>query len=105
MVEIPALNGTPSITRGPTDAAAESVDPITAALAADKREGLLLAVKARWVALAFIAPFLVYLNPTWPVLYYEAMLAAFALIGWLQIKAGRLGKSRMELLLIYCDLA
>jgi len=105
MVETPAVNGTPSITRGKSDVAASPVDPITAALEADKREGLLLAVKARWVALAVIAPFLVYLNPNWSVLYYEAMLAAFALIGWLQIKVGRFGKSRMELLLIYCDLA
>ena len=104
MVETPAINGTPSINRDATVDAAP-VDPITAALEADKREGLLLAVKARWVALAVIAPFLVYLNPNWSVLYYEAMLAAFALIGWLQIKAGRFGKSRMELLLIYCDLA
>ena len=105
MVETPAITGTPSLTRGGTDDAAARVDPITAALEADKREGLVLAVKARWVSLACIAPFLVYLNPNWSVLYYEAMLAAFALIGWLQIKAGRLGKSRMELLLIYCDLA
>jgi adenylate cyclase len=79
-------------------------DPITAALEADKREGLLLAVKARWVALLFIGPFLVSLNPTWSVLYYEVLLAGFALIGWLQIKVGRLGKSPMELALIFCDL-
>jgi adenylate cyclase len=76
------------------------VDPIQAALEVDKREGLRVAVKARWVALAIIAPFLVYLNPTWSVLYYEAMLGGFALIGWVQIKAGRLGKSKLELALI-----
>jgi adenylate cyclase len=57
------------------------------------------------MALAAIAPFLVYLNPTWSVLYYEATLVGFALIGWIQIKAGRLGKSRLELALIFCDLA
>lgn len=79
-------------------------DPIQTALEADKREGLRLAVKARWCALAVIAPFLVYLNPTWPVLYYEALLVGFALIGWAQIKVGRLGKSRRELMLLLCDL-
>jgi adenylate cyclase len=93
------------ISRERTAADAAPIDPITAALAADKREGLRLAVKARWVALAAIAPFLVYLNTTWSVLYYEVMLVGFALIGWVQIKAGRLGKSRIELALIFCDLA
>jgi adenylate cyclase len=88
-----------------TVAATPINDPIQAALEADKREGLHLAVKARWAALVIIAPFLVYLNPTWPVLYYEALLAGLALIGWAQIKVGRLGKSRAELILILCDLA
>ncbi|MBT6136703.1 MAG: adenylate/guanylate cyclase domain-containing protein [Rhodospirillaceae bacterium] len=80
-------------------------DPVTAALDADKREGLLLAVRARWVALVVIALFLPYVNPTWGVLYYEAMLVGFALIGWAQIKAGRLGASKRELALVFCDLA
>jgi adenylate cyclase len=80
-------------------------DPITVALEADKRGGQLLAMKARWIALLFIAPFLVYLNQTWSVLYYEALLAGFAVIGWFQMKAGRLGRSRLELTLIFCDLA
>jgi len=75
------------------------------ALTADKREGFQLAVCTRFVALAVIAPLLVYQNPTWLVLYYEAILLGFALIGWAQLQVGRVGRSRAELLLILCDLA
>jgi adenylate cyclase len=81
-------------------AAPRAKDPIQRALEADKLEGLRLAVKARWVALAVIAPFRVYLNTTWSVLYYEVLLGALALIGWAQIKVGRFGKSRAELALL-----
>lgn len=75
------------------------------ALTTDKRNGLRLAVRARWVALGVIALLLPYLNFTWSVLYYEALLAGFALIGWAQLRAGRVGQSRQELALIFCDLA
>lgn len=74
------------------------------ALAQDKREGLRLAVRARWIALGVIAVFLPFLNPSWQVLYYEILLAGFALIGWVQLKIGRVGRSRAELLLILSDL-
>lgn len=75
------------------------------ALAEDKRDGLRLAVKARWMALAVIALFLLYINPNLEVLYYETILAGFALIGWAQLKLGRVGRSRPELALMFCDLA
>ena len=88
---------------GEIDAPENSV--VLAALAADKREGLRLAVKTRWVALAIIAVLLVYLNPSWTVLYHELLIVAFALIGWAQLKVGRLGRSRPELALMFCDLA
>jgi adenylate cyclase len=48
--------------------------------------------------------FLLYLNFDWSVLYYEALLAGFALIGWAQLRVGKVGRSRVELLLILCDL-
>ena len=75
------------------------------AIAADKREGLRMAVKARWIALAVIAVFLVYLNPRWDVIYYEFLLLGFAAIAWAQFKLGRVGYSRPELFLMFCDLA
>jgi adenylate cyclase len=76
-----------------------------AALANDKREGLGLAVRARWIALAIIAVLLPILNPTWDIVYYLAGLGLFALIGWVQLKVGKAGVSRLELALMFCDLA
>jgi adenylate cyclase len=76
-----------------------------AALAAAKREGLQLAVRARYVALAAIACLLPIINPSWTQLYYLAILGLFALIGWAQVRVGRVGVSRAELALLFCDLA
>lgn len=76
-----------------------------AALTNAKREGLLLAVRARWVALAVIGVASAILFPEWEMLYYEAALGLFALIGWAQLKVGEVGRSRRELFLIFCDLA
>jgi adenylate cyclase len=76
-----------------------------AALAESKREGLWLAVRARWVALAVIAVTLPILNPHWDVLYYIASLGLFAGIAWAQLKVGKAGVSRPELFLMFCDLA
>jgi adenylate cyclase len=83
----------------------ETSSVVLDAIAADKREGLRLAVKARWIALAVIAVFLVYLNPNWGVLYYECLLLGFAAIALAQLKLGRVGYSRPELFLMFCDLA
>ena len=75
------------------------------ALSMNKREGQRLAVRARWVALSVIALLLLYLNFSWETLYYEVLLGGFALIGWAQLQVGRVAQSRLELLLIFCDLA
>ena len=75
------------------------------AMEEDKRQGLALAVKARWIALAVVAVLLAYVNPNWDVIYYEVLLMGFAYIGWLQLRAGQIGHSHNELLLIFCDLA
>ena len=75
------------------------------ALARDKRESLDLAVKARWAALSIIAILLPIVNPTLEVIYYEILLLGFAAIGWAQHRIGRVGQSRAELLLMFCDLA
>ena len=76
-----------------------------AALAESKREGLLLAVRARWVALALIAATLPVINPNWDVIYYVLMLGVFAAIGGAQLQVGSAGRSRRELILMFCDLA
>ena len=76
-----------------------------AALLRHKREGLELAVRARWVAMAVIAVFMVYVIPHWEVLYYHGILALLALNGWLIQRVGRVGQSRAELGLIFADLA
>lgn len=83
----------------------ETVEFAQAALAAAKQEGLQLAVRARYVALAVIACLLLIINPAWEQLYYVALLGLFALIGWAQVRVGRVGVSRPELALLFCDLA
>jgi len=39
--------------------------------------------------LSIIAVLLFYLNFTWVLLYYEVLLAGFTLIGWAQLRVGR----------------
>jgi adenylate cyclase len=74
------------------------------ALIANKREGQKLAVKARIIALLVIAAFVVYLDPSVNVLYYEALIFAFILNGYAQLRIGRVGRSKPELLLMYLDI-
>ncbi|SFJ33321.1 adenylate/guanylate cyclase domain-containing protein [Bradyrhizobium sp. Gha] len=83
----------------------ETVQFAKAALEAGKKEGLQLAVRARYIALAVIACLLMAINPAWEQLYYVALLGVFALIGWAQVRVGRVGVSRAELALLFCDLA
>jgi adenylate cyclase len=91
--------------RSRRDAETHTVQFAQAALAAAKQEGLQLAVRARYVALAVIACLLPIIYPTWEQLYYVALLGLFALIGWGQVRVGRVGLSRPELALLFCDLA
>ncbi|MEX0306144.1 MAG: adenylate/guanylate cyclase domain-containing protein [Ruegeria sp.] len=75
-----------------------------AALERNKREGLELAVRARWIAMALTGVLLIYLNPHWDVLWYHFILLLICANGWLIRRAGRVGQSRTELLLIFVDL-
>ncbi len=75
-----------------------------AALERNKREGLELAVRARWIAMAMTGMLLIYLNPHWEVLWYHFILLLICANGWLIRRAGRVGQSRTELLLIFVDL-
>jgi adenylate cyclase len=90
---------------GRTEAQQDTLKFAEAALTDSKREGLLLAVRARWVALAVTAATLPIINPNWDVIYYILMLGFFALIGWGQLKVGKVGRSPIEVFLIICDLA
>ncbi|WP_294228480.1 adenylate/guanylate cyclase domain-containing protein [uncultured Shimia sp.] len=75
-----------------------------AVLERHKREGLDLAVKARWVAMSIIGVFLLF-TVHWPeVFYYELILFLLCVNGWLIRRAGRVGRSKMELFLIFVDL-
>lgn len=75
-----------------------------AALEKHKTEGMRLAVRARLIALAVIVVMLPITNPRPEVLYYEAFAILFALIGWAQLRAATIGRSRNELLLMVADI-
>ncbi|MCW5751135.1 MAG: adenylate/guanylate cyclase domain-containing protein [Alphaproteobacteria bacterium] len=62
-----------------------------------------LAVRARWLALLVLALMLPIVNPNWSVLYYEALLLAVAAIGWMQRRVARVGRSPLEIALIFAD--
>lgn len=105
LVERLDLPAAPALANSRRDNAADTVQFAEAALARAKHEGLRLAVRARYIALGVIACLLPILNPAWDQLYYVALLALFALIGWAQVRVGRVGVSRLELALLFCDLA
>ena len=78
---------------------------VVEALAANKQEGLTLAVRARWIALSITAVLLFMTIPTPQVIYYYVLLIGLAFIGWLQLRAGKVGRSNWELNLIRIDVA
>jgi adenylate cyclase len=95
----------PANSRQTEDEMAEQNSYLRQALTEEKKEGLRLSVKARWIALGIIAIFLPFLNFSPMVLYYEALLVCFAVIGWLQLRFGTVGHSGKELLIIFFDIA
>ncbi|MBE1285281.1 MAG: adenylate/guanylate cyclase domain-containing protein [Rhodobacteraceae bacterium] len=86
------------------DEANQDTEYAIAALEEHKREGLELAVKARWIAMGITGVFLVFLNPAWDVLYYHGILLLLCINGWLIRRVGRVGQSKAELFLIFLDL-
>jgi adenylate cyclase len=104
LVERLDLTALPGV-RNRRNSETDTVQFAQAALATAKQEGLQLAVRARYVALAVIACLLPILNPAWEQLFYVVLLGLFALIGWAQTRVGRVGVSRVELALLFCDLA
>ncbi|MEM7685231.1 MAG: adenylate/guanylate cyclase domain-containing protein, partial [Pseudomonadota bacterium] len=77
---------------------------VAAALEEHKRRGVELAVRARTIAMTTIGLMVLALTP-WPeVLYYEVLVGLFILIGLAQRRYARVGTSRAELALLFCDL-
>ena len=76
-----------------------------AALERHKREGLRMAIRARWIALSIIALLLPVLNFSWEMLWYEFLLLAMAGVGWLQWRVGTVGRSLPEFAAMVLDLA
>ena len=89
-------------TRRPPDLPQD--DFARAALERHKREGMMLAVRARWFALAVIAVMLPIVNFRFEMIYYEAFLILFALNGWAQLRAARVERSGLEVVLLLLDL-
>ena len=77
---------------------------VVRALEQSKQEGLALAVRARWIALAITAVLLVATIQAWDVIYYHFILAGLALIGWFQLRWGKVGRSGWELSLVFLDI-
>jgi len=87
------------------DAEVDGNHHLQKALEENKREGHKLAVYARWVALIIIGLMAPFITPNWlATLYNEVILLMFALLGWAQLKVGRVGQSKKELFLLFCDL-
>lgn len=74
------------------------------ALEHHKRQGRELAVRARIAAMLVIGVMVAWMTP-WPaLLYYEALIALFIVIGLVQRRIGTVGQNRWELSLLFCDL-
>lgn len=74
------------------------------AIAQEKYGGHRIAVIARSIALGVVAIMLPFINPHLDVLYYEAFLLVFFILGWIQLRIASVGHSRAELSLILADL-
>lgn len=90
--------------REPETAPTPESQYVMAALANHKRQGLELAVKARWIAMAIFAVFIIMVHPQFEVTYHIFIMGLLCLNGWFMRRVGRVGRSRMELLLIFVDL-
>ncbi len=94
----------PDMPAGLTDEDVQNNRFTVAALQRHKAEGLDLAIRARWAALAAVAILLPFLISGWQVLWPLFLLVLVALNGYVLRRVGRVGQSRRELFVIFIDL-
>ncbi|MEP0943871.1 MAG: adenylate/guanylate cyclase domain-containing protein [Rhizobiaceae bacterium] len=75
-----------------------------AALERHKSQGMLLAFRARLIALAIIVLLLLIINPRLDTFYYVGFAFLFGLNGWFQLRSATIGRNRIEFLLLCFDL-
>ena len=76
-----------------------------AALERHNREGMDLAFRARLAALAIFAVMLPMIGSIGAALYFEILILLLAIAGWLQWKVAHTGRPKLELMLIFADIA
>ena len=85
--------------------AARNIPRLAQALEEEKREGHRIAIRMRTIALLVTSVLVVIANPRIEVIYYQAFLLLYIILGYVQLRAARVGQSRLELALIFVDLA
>jgi adenylate cyclase len=98
------LGDPPWSTRLAEERLAQRNPHLARALEVEKMEGQRIATWSRAAAMAVVGILLIYLNPRWEMIYYQALLLLFVIIGIAQLRAARVGQSYLELLLIFADL-
>ena len=74
------------------------------ALERHRREGMELAFRARWVALAIFAVMLPAISSIGTALYFQGLIVLLIVVGWLQRRMATLGRSKLVLLLACADI-
>lgn len=74
-----------------------------AALERHKTQGILLAFRARVIALVVIAVLLLVINPRLDTFYYIAVAGFFVINGWAQLRSAKVGRNRIEVVLLILD--
>jgi len=93
------VNDPPDGTGGPAPVSRH----VEATLERHKQEGLDLAIRARWIALAIVAVFLPFVVPLDQILWPWFLLALVAINGYFLRRVGRVGRSGPELFFIFLD--
>lgn len=82
-----------------------AADPVLSqAVEAEQRIGRAIGTVGRQTAVLMIACLIPLLNPSWSILYYEALLVLFWLSGRLRTRFARTGRSLIELAFIFSDI-